>query len=78
MKNQTVNRPIQRISQIYEKVCTPEGEGFAGFTIYHDGDLFTNHIEFFVKDTHDQVTRQVKAAYADLCKTCRAGQPKDE
>lgn len=78
MSIRELNRPIQRISKIYEKVCSPEGDGFAGFTIYYGGDLFTNHIEFFVRDTHAQISRQVASAHAEASMACCPVIPKDE
>lgn len=66
---QTVE-PIQRVSRIYEKVFSPAGDGFSGFTVYYGGDLFTNHIVFFDRDNHDEVAGKVSAAHADYCKAC--------
>lgn len=65
------NVSVKKVSRIYEKVFTPEGDGFSGFTVHHGGNEFTNHIEYFAKDNREEVTRQVAAVHADVCKACQ-------
>jgi hypothetical protein len=72
------DRPIERVSRIFEKVFSPDGEGFTGFTVYYGGDLFANHIEFFTKDNRDEVVSQVETAHAVFCKTCPADRTDNE
>jgi len=64
-------KTIHSISPIYEKVFSPNGDGFAGFTIFFAEDGFTNHIRFFEKDNHQQITKQVENMREVLCKSCK-------
>ncbi len=64
------NRIVQRVSPIFEKVFSPSGEGFSGFTIFFGKDEFTNHILFFEKANHAQVSKQVEALREDYCRSC--------
>ena len=72
------NDSVMKVSRIFEKVFTPEGDGFSGFTVYHGGNEFTNHIEYFVKDTRVEVSRKVAALHAGLCEACRQSADKDK
>jgi len=62
---------IKRISPVYDKVFLPKGDGFAGFTIYFSEESFTNHIQYFDRDTRSQVTEQVIAIHERYIKACQ-------
>jgi len=62
---------IKRISPVYDKVFLPQGDGFAGFTIYFSEESFTNHIQYFDKDTRVQVTDQVIAIHQRYLIACQ-------
>lgn len=65
-------RTIRRISPVFEKVFHPDGHGFSGFTIFYSEEGFSNHIQFFEKDTYKQITEQVSAIHAGYCKACQS------
>jgi len=72
MQELNSDKAIQRVSPIYEKVFSPEGNGFSGFTVYYAEDAFKNHIQFFEKNNHSQVMEQMETLRAIYCHTCQS------
>ncbi len=77
MQNPDYNDQIYKVSPIYEKVFKATGDGFTGFTVFYGDDRFTNHIRFFEKETHAEISEQVLQLHAGYCQALK-GNPRQD
>ena len=57
------NKQVQ-LSDIFERVYRPGGEGYVGFTVFMGNDKFKNYQEYFTPQTHGEVKDRILHLYS--------------